>query len=84
MRGLGLHVMEGERRPERPAGGLLEWEVKGKRGRRGGVRCFIEVESSTGPVHAPYPKRGVAKPGGANTATEITILKSRKADLVIN
>jgi hypothetical protein len=72
MRGLGLHVMEGERGPERPAGGLLEGDVKGKRGRRGGVRCFIEVESGVGPVHAPCPKRGAAKPGGANTAPEIT------------
>jgi hypothetical protein len=47
-------------------------EVKGKAGRGGGVRSFIEVESGTGPVHAPYPKRAAAKPGGANTTAEIT------------
>jgi hypothetical protein len=52
--------------------GLLEGELKGQRGRRGGARCFIDVESGTGPVRA-LPDAAAAKPGEANTATEITI-----------
>lgn len=31
-----------------------------------GGRIFIKVESGTGPVHAPCPKRGVAKLSGVN------------------
>jgi hypothetical protein len=58
--GVRLHVTGDE-------GGLadlLEEEVKGKRGRRGGVRSFIDVESGTGPVHAPCRTRRSLNPGG--------------------
>jgi hypothetical protein len=39
-----------------------------------GARTFIDVESGGWPVHAPYPKQRVAKPGGANCSPEIILL----------
>jgi hypothetical protein len=35
------------------------------------ARSFIDVESGTGPVRAPCPKRGAAKPKGVDRGTEI-------------
>jgi hypothetical protein len=45
--------------------------VKGQKNRGEGVRSFIDVESGTGPVYAPCPKRGVAELRSADQRTEI-------------
>jgi hypothetical protein len=42
-----------------------------------GSATFIDVESSGWPVHAPYLKQRVTKPGGANRSTEIIYYKVR-------
>jgi hypothetical protein len=61
--------------PEQAAECLLEKEVKRQKKVEGVRPSFIDVESGTGPVHAPYLKRGVAKLGGADRSTKIILYK---------
>jgi hypothetical protein len=47
---------------------LLERGSEGAEKVEEGAQSFIDGESSTGPVHAPCPKRGAAKLGGQTGA----------------
>jgi len=49
--------------------------LKKKMNKQRGGQTFIDVESGGWPVHAPFPKQRVAKPGGANRSTEIINFK---------
>jgi hypothetical protein len=51
--------------------GVLGKGLKRRKVEQRGRANLIDVESGGGPVHAPCPKRPVAKPGGANRSTEI-------------
>jgi hypothetical protein len=42
-----------------------------EKSREEGARSFIDVESGTGPVRAPCPKRGVAELRSPDRRTEI-------------
>jgi hypothetical protein len=46
----------------------------GQKNRWEGARSFIDVESGTGPVRAPCPKRAVAELRSADRRTEIILL----------
>jgi hypothetical protein len=66
-----MRIMEGLSGKEVGRAGGKRSEENGKVDREGGRPVSCRCENGGWLVHAPYPKRGVAKPGGR---TKIIIL----------